>query len=136
MTVVDKQTALDDLDRFAEEMGLDLDTSSMDEEDIKSLDKLKGQLVKAMQDGHLVIDGEGQAVFTPSHPKSKDIGQLIFKEPRASSFMSMDRTKKNQDFKKLNMLIAEMVGQDVAVIGRLYNRDYKIVQAIVMLFLG
>lgn len=130
---VDLETAEAELERFAEEMDLDLDKSDMDGDDLKSYESVKKVVIRSIRKGNLVINDDGEPEFTPV---KGNLGTLVFKEPEGSNFQAMDRAKANEDFKKLNSLIAELVGKSAGEIGSLKQRDYKVVQALLMLFLG
>ena len=131
---VDKETAESEIERFALAMDLDLDTSEMDEEDRKALDQQKRVLLLSIQKGNLVINENGEPVFTPTKGENRE--PLTFFEPDGASFMTMDKMKKNHDVAKMYGIMADMTKTHSKVFAKLKHRDNKICQAIVTLFLG
>lgn len=126
------EVAEQEFQRFAETMDLDVDPSSMTEEDRKSFETSKRRLIRAMESGHLVIDDKGQPVYTP-----RDGGEPItFYEPTGASFMAMDGKPKNADIQKMFAVMADMTRRDAKTFAKLPNRDLKVCQTIAVLFLA
>jgi hypothetical protein len=133
MTVVAKEVAESEFSRFIEAMDLDIDSSSMDAEDLKSFESAKRKILRAIERGQLVIDDKGQPVFAPQMSKTEPI---TFYEPTGASFMAMDAKKKGHDVAKMFSVMADMTRRDIKTFSQLANRDFQVCQAIVMLFLG
>ncbi len=131
---IDAETAESEIERFAEAMDLDLDTSKMDEEDRKAFDQQKRVLTLSIQKGNLIINDKGEPVFTPTMGDNLD--PLTFYEPDGASFMTMDKMKKNADVAKMFGIMADMTKTHSKVFAKMKNRDSKVCQAIVTLFLG
>ncbi len=131
MSKVALEVAEAEFTRFAEAMDLDLDKSKMDADDQKSLAEVKAKVLRAMEDGRLVIDEKGQPVFTPHSGAA-----ITFYEPTGASFMAMDSKKKGQDIAKMYAVMADMTHVDAKVFATMANRDLKVCQAVVSLFLG
>ncbi|MFW6031048.1 MAG: hypothetical protein ACOC9T_00535 [Myxococcota bacterium] len=117
--------------RFLDAMDLDHDEEGMDEEDLKSFQKEKARVVKAIQDGRMSIDEKGQPTFQPT-----DGEPITFREPRGSTLMAMDSKKKNHDVTKLFATMAEMTKVPVQKFSKMPNRDLKVCLAVTLLFLG
>jgi hypothetical protein len=128
---VAKEVAEADFERFLEAMDLDPDRGRMDADDVKSFEDVKAKFVRAVQRGQLVVDEKGQPVVTTSDGKT-----LTFYEPTGASFTAMDSRKKGQDVAKMIAMMGDMCRVGPAVFAGLKNRDFKICQAIVQLFLG
>ena len=63
---VSKDAAEFEFLRFVEAMAIDVDTSTMDDDDLKSYEKQKGRIISAIMAGSLVINDNGEPVFTPA----------------------------------------------------------------------
>lgn len=119
--------------RFTEAMDLDLDPKHWDAEDKKSFDDSKGKFLRAIQRGHLAVDEHGQPVFTPQlEPKTP----ITFYEPDGACIMAVDLAKKNHDAAKTFKVLAAMTKQPEGTFAKMKNRDLKICQAVLGLFLG
>ena len=130
---VNQETAMVEFDRFTESMDLDLDLTGMDDEDKIDFSKHRGALIRAIQIGSLVINDEGEPVFTPQRENGESI---TFHEPRGSALMAMDRKKKNHDMGKLFATMAEMTGRNPGTFSKMLMPDLKICMAIGTLFLA
>lgn len=126
------EVAEQEFERFTESMDLDVNTSHMDAEDLKSYQDAKRKIVNEIMHGHLVIDEKGQPVYTPKC----GLQTITFYEPTGASFMAMDGKKKGQDIGKLCALMADMTRQPPGLFAKLPGRDFKVCQTLVVLFLG
>jgi Zn-finger domain-containing protein len=124
-----------ELDRFAEEMDLDLDTADMDAEDLAQFTKLRKRLLHAIQKGALVINDNGEAVYTPQNRKSKHQDALTFRERTGASLMAMDGKKKNYDVTKTYAVMADMCKVHPNVFAGLVGIDAKICEALFALLM-
>lgn len=118
--------------RFCESMDLDVDMSRMDADDLKSFDDARHILVSAIMQGSLVIDDKGQPVYTTK------IGgdEITFYEPTGASFMSADTKKREQQVAKTFGIMAAMTHLPEVFFAKMPQRDLKVCQTIVKLFLG
>lgn len=130
---VASEVAEAEFDRFAEAMDLDVEPKGMDEEDLSTFRTCKRQMLREMLRGNLVINEKGEAAYTP---KVGNTEQLTFHEPDGAALMSMDRTKKGHDQKKLNSLMAEMTQTNEARFSSMKQRDLRICSSITILFLA
>jgi hypothetical protein len=124
--------------RFLEAMDLQekFDAKEMDPEDVKAIAETKRIVISAMQRGNLVIDADGQPVFTPMTISSAQFGEITFHEPTGADLMAMDGVKQNRDVERTNRLLAALTNQSPAIFAKMKNRDLKVCQAIVTLFLS
>lgn len=120
--------------RFAEAMGLDVDQKGMDDEDKKSFLVAKNRILGAMRDGGLVIDAEGRVVFTPIVGTNKD--PITFYEPTGAALIAMDQKKSGHDMAKGFAFLADMTKEPISRFVAMANRDLKVCQAVLGLFLG
>lgn len=132
--IVPEMAALE-FDRWAEEMALDLDTSNMDAEDLTQFDKQRRRLVKAIGDGHLVINENGEAVYTPQNKKTKHTDAITFHERTGSAVMAMDGKKKNYDVAKTYAVMGEMCKVHPNIFATMVGIDGKICEALFSLLM-
>lgn len=129
--VVATEVAAAEFARFCEQMDLDVDTKRMDAEDLKTFESAKHKLVREIERGSLTIDDKGQPVY-----RTSDGVTVTFYEPTGASFMAMDTKKKDQNVAKMFAVLADMTKLDQSVFAKMKNRDSRICQTIVALFLG
>lgn len=133
-TVIVTEVAEQDFERFADQMDLDLNTDTMDEEDRKEFEKQKSRLVDAIKSGALEIADNGEPTFTPQRSKNTD--PITFHEPTGAALMAMDRKKKTEDVGKLYAAMGEITGKPANTFSKMKMADLKICMAITTLFLG
>jgi len=131
---VAKEVAEAEFERFAEAMDLDVDTSIMDEDDRKGFDLQKNRIVSAIRSGAMVVNEDGEPVFTPQ--RMKDAGTITFHEPDGAALMAMDRKKKSEDIGKLYATMGAMTGTTAKTFSGMKMADLKVCMAIATLFLG
>lgn len=124
-----------EFERFAEAMDLDLDPSKMDEEDLTAFNKQKGRILRAVQRGALVFNEDGEAVYTPYHPKSGHKEPITFHERTGASLMAMDGKKKGHDVAKTYAVLADMCKVHQNVFAGLVGPDVKTCEAIFALLM-
>lgn len=127
---VTEEVAIQDFERFCEEQGIEVDVTTLNEEDLASYNKQKGLVVAAIMAGKIVIDEEGCAVFTYKG------GTVTFEEPDGSALLAMDRAKKGEDIKAMNLCMGAITGTDAKTFARMKMRDLKVCMAITALFLA
>ena len=116
-------------------MDIDIDTSDMDNDDLNAFNKVKKRLVKAVQKGSLIFNEDGEAVYTPSHSKSKHKEAITFHERTGASLMAMDGKKKGHDVTKMYAVLANMCGLHQAAFAGLVGEDVKICEALFALLM-
>ena len=115
-------------------MDLDIDISNMDEDDRKGLELNKNRIVKAIVNGSMVVNDDGEPVFTPTN--SKDPNPLTFHEPSGASLMAMDKKKKSEDMGKMYAIMGNVTKTNAQVFSSMNNRDLKVCMAVITLFLA
>lgn len=133
--VVAEDVALDDFERFAECMDLDLDVSQMDADDLAGLAKQKSRIIKAMRIGALVISENGEAVYTPQNPRTKNKDPLTFRERSGASLMAMDGKKKGHDAAKTYAVMADITGVPAGTFASMVGADIKVCEALFALLM-
>jgi len=119
--------------RFGETMDLDFVTARMDDEDSKAFEKQKGIFIRAVRLGRLIVDQDGQPVYTP---QMGDVKSITFYEPDGACIMAIDEAKKNHDVTKSFKVLRAVTKQSDGVFAKMKNRDLKVCQAVINLFLG
>lgn len=122
-----------ELQRWWDAMDLVFDQSTWDNDDKKSFRSAHEIIIRAMQRGHLVIDEKGQPVYTP---QSGNRTPVVFYEPTGASLMAMDQKKSGHDVGKGFMVAADMTKTSAQLFAKMANRDLKVCQAVIALFLG
>ena len=130
---VAREVCEQEFERFLTAMDLDVDRAGMDEDDRKSLASAQRIITRAMESGNLVINEAGEPVYTP---QIGDTSAITFHEPMGATYMAMDTKKQGQNVGKLYASMADCTHQPAARFAKMANRDVKVCQAIVGLFLG
>lgn len=127
------ELAAQDFDRFIEAMDIEANLADMDEDDKSGFNQQKARVMQSITSGTVVIDDEGQPVFTP---KRSGGDPITFYEPTGASLMAMDRKKKAEDVGKLYATMADMTKQPAKRFANMKYADLKVCIAITTLFLG
>lgn len=135
MNKIDLETAQLEFERFIEAMDIDADTSMMDAEDLAAFNKQKGRLIRAISSGALVINDDGEAVYTPSNSKSRYKDPITFHERTGASLMAMDGKKKGHDVRRTYAVMADMCKVHENVFAGLVGVDIKVCEAIFALLM-
>lgn len=129
------EVAENEYDRFLEAMDIDIDEAKLDAEDLTQYQKQRGKILKAIVAGDLVVNENGEAVYTPSHKESKYTEALTFHERTGASLMAMDGKKKNYDVAKTYAIMGDMCRVHPGVFSKLAGRDIKISEALFSLLM-
>ena len=127
------EVADDEFSRFVESMDLDVNTDGLDDDEKKDLSIQKGRVVTAIMSGSVVINDEGEPVFTPQR---EDGDAITFYEPTGAALMAMDRKKQSEEISKMFAAMAAITKTHSKVFSRMKMSDLKICLAITTLFLG
>lgn len=134
LNVVAKDVAIQEFERFVELMDLDVDTSTMSAEDKEGFEQQKARIVKAIMRGSLVVNDNGEPIFTPQ--RTKDAEAITFYEPTGAALMAMDRKKKSEDIGKFYAAMGDISKTHASTFSRMKAPDLKVCMAITTLFLG
>lgn len=133
--LIDREVAELEFERFVEAMDLDFDESLMDADDLSQFNKQKYRVIRAIESSALVINEDGEAVYTPQNRKSKYQNPITFHERTGASLMAMDSKKKNQDMAKTYAIMADMCKVPQSVFSGLVGIDGKVCEAIYTLLM-
>ena len=134
MEKISKEMAEAEFNRFADLMDLDLDPSGMSSDDRADFVVEKRKIIRALCKGDLVINENGEPIFTPV--RSEDKEPITFFEPTGASLAAMDRTKKDHDITKMFTTMADMTKRNAATFACMKMPDLKVCMGISTLFLG
>lgn len=132
---VAREVALDDFNNFCEAMDIDNNVDEMSEEDAKSFQEPREVILKAVMSGNLTFNDDHEPVYAPRN-SPKVAGPLTFREPNGADYMAMDRKKDGQNFGKMWAMADSLTRSAPGTIANLRNRDLKVVQAIMQLFMA
>ena len=132
-STVSNDVAESEFNRWCEAMDLDIDEKYMSEDDLESFQSQKRRIIRYMERGAVVINGEGEAVLKPV--KADHLDEITFHERTGSTIMAADKRKKNDSAGKMYAMIAEMTGLAPAQITKLKGSDIKVAEAIFTLLM-
>jgi hypothetical protein len=137
MNTVSLDVAIDEFERFCGAMDLDFDLTKMTaEEDRKSFEQTRDRVVRSIERGHLIINENGEPVFTPQLGDGDARSPITFHEPTGATVLAIDKAKKGQDAQKTFLMLADFTGQPVVRYAKMANRDFRVCQALMTLFLA
>ena len=132
---VDKKTAEQDFNCFAEAWEIDTDVEEMTQEDRDSFNDQKRKIVKAIRIGRASVDGKGDIAYVLKEPVHS-VDSLTLTMPRGEGYMEMDRYKEQQSVRKFMAVMGHMSGKPVKVFSDMSGIDVKFCMAVSTLFLA
>lgn len=132
--VVAREVAELEFDRFVDSMGIDLDPSVIDDEDKKGLSVSKYRIIRAIRRGFLVINEDGEPVFTPERIPIKE--PITFHCPTGAALMEMDKKQLNHDITKSIAVLASISKTNTAIFANMEIPDLNVCTAILIVFLA
>lgn len=133
MEKVDIETAELELERFAEAMDLDLDADGLDDDDRTQLEKMKRRFMRGIQNGSLVVNDSGEAIYTPQ--KSSYQEPIHFHERTGATVLASDGFKKGKDMAKTYAAMADLCRIPSKVFANLRGIDIKMCETIFALLM-
>lgn len=129
------EVALEEFNRFTDAMDIDGDTSRMDDEDRNAFNKQRNRILGAIEAGALIINEDGEAVYTPQNAKSGCKAPIHFHERTGASLMAADKAKKGHDAAKTYAVMADMCQVHPSTFAGLVGSDIKICEALFALLM-
>ena len=127
-----------EFNRFCEEM--DIDTDCHNEEDQESLDKIKSKIIKALMTGNLVINDDGEPVYTTKKPVKvggeEDIRTLTFYDYDGELMTATHGYSSKKPFHQMFALMGKMTRTSPAMFMNMNRRDLAVCNGIATLFLA
>lgn len=133
---VDRESAEAEFARFVNLMALDVDETTLEDEDKKGLRENKRHIIDAIMAGSLVVNDKGEPIFTPARADSSSHHPIIFHEPAGSALMEMDRKADGKNVGKIVDVMASITKTNPAKLTGLKNPDFKVCLAVTLLYLG
>lgn len=121
MPKADPEAALAEFERLAAAADVNIDASTMDEESAEDLDDVRKVITLAIEEGHLSVDAEGQAVLA-----TKANGDISFRVPRGEDLMIMANAKEDRRMEAMGRFVSSITGKDTRTIGKLSKREWKL----------
>jgi hypothetical protein len=138
MAQMDRKTADREFDQWADAMRLDLDQEGRDENDRSDFQLFRHRMVKALMGGHGTIDKEDEKTVFILDPLTEDYNgdPIVFRKPKGSAFLVMDRKKKTADIGKMYASMGDMTGLPAATFSKLDTDDVQVCIAVWSFLLG
>lgn len=134
---IDNVTAVKDFESWCDAVGIDYDESSMSSEDQKGFVDLKNRIVKAIQEGSCVVDGDKIEYTLGNRYEGQMAGmKIIVGMPTGRVFLGMDGYKDTQAIHKLHGAMSALTGFDVGFFAKMNIKDWKFFQSVLTLFLA
>lgn len=130
---VSEDVALESFEAYCNFHKIDIDTTAMDQEDLKGFTRLRRIVILAICTGALVLDKD-EAIYTCQMTPGVD--SVTMRAPDGAAMMAMDRKKKDQDVAKMFGCMAQMCRIPEQTFSKMHNTDLKVLTALVTLFLG
>lgn len=129
--------AVTEFNRWAEENGIDVDTTSMNDEEKSTFDSQKRTIVKSIAKGQTVVNDNDDLEITlgAKNPEGYAGTKLVFKAPSAQAYLGMDNFKPNQNVHKMVAYMSAMTGKDIAYFSKIANADFKLFMAVATFFI-
>ncbi len=122
-----------EFDNYVDGKRICVDTSIMNEEDLSTFLTNKNRIISAIRYGDLVFNDDGKAVYTPTHPESRDKEPLTFGERTGVTSMAADGKKKGENMKGAYATIAAQCGVHTSIITNLAGYDLKVMESLYIL---
>lgn len=123
-----------EFNRFVAAMKLDVEEEYLNDEDKAGLQLNRRRMLRAIEDGSLVIDGDGIPIYTPQ--RSDNTEPITFHEPTGASLMAMDRKKAGADVGKMFSIMADFTRTEQGRFAGLKTSDLNVCMAVATLYLG
>lgn len=134
---ISKEMAEEEFKNWCEANELDCDETSMNEEDKAAFEPLKNRIVKAIQKGVVVIDGDTIEYTLSGKYEGSMAGMKIkINSPTARLFSGMDGYKDTQMIKKLQGAMSALCGIDIGIFSKMTIPDWKFFQSVCVLFMN
>jgi hypothetical protein len=121
-----EDVALAEFERMCSLARVDTDESTMDDESRTKWRELKGDLVKLIRTGAIVVDETG----------APTCAGLKFRAPTGATFIALETYGEGKNMSNMAAAMCEMTGSDKGTFAKLHGRDFQDCSKIATLFLG
>ncbi len=136
--VVAKEVAEAEFERFLDAMDLVPERHDLRGDDLDEFQDAKARILLAIRRGHLVIDEEGQPVYTPQVGEREPI---TFYEPTGATYTAKPamagrggKRKTPDEMDRMHAMLADMTRQPIVRFKKMKGRDVKVCHAIWSIF--
>lgn len=135
MSKVARDVAEAEFERMCTARRVCTDVDQLDADDITGLDDIRKKVVRAIVAGDLVVEENGDPVYTPPVAGAKS---LHFHKPTSATYMAMDGKSDDAQGSHMRMVraVTEMTRSNKGEISKLEAPDYQVCQSIAQLFLA
>ena len=120
MPKADPEAALMEFERLAAAADVNVDASTMDGESADDLEDVRNVITKAIENGELSVDGDGQALMATSK------GELRFRAPLGEDLMIMANARDDRRMEAMGRFVSSITGKDTRTIGKLSKKEWKL----------
>lgn len=118
------EAALEEFERMAAAADVNIDSTSMDEEEAEDLEDVRRLFTGAIEDGRLAVDEEGRAVL-----QTED-GPITFRPPVGRDLMIMASSKDDRRMEAMARFVCSITGQSHARVNSLKKNEWKLAMRI------
>lgn len=136
MIKIEEDVAEIEFNRFTEAMDLDFDTESMDSSDLTQFRRRKKLLIREIMFGSLVVNENGEFVYTPKNKRSKYQESITFYERDGAALMAMDGKKTGYEVAKMYAVLSAMCKVPPKTFASLVGVDIRVSEAIFVLLMA
>jgi hypothetical protein len=129
--VLGRDVAEQEFTRWADSMGIDIDTGAMAEDERGDFARFRDRIVRAIETGSAVVNDAGELSYTPT--RSEGVADLTFYTPRGSAYLA---SKQTDGIRRLFDAAGDITRQPPAVFSKMHIADVKMVIAVTSLFLA
>lgn len=135
---ISKELAIEEFNKWADQLGIDYDVDSMNDEDKAEFEKIQRPVIRAIQSGDCVINNTSLE-YTIKECDGVDFlsgKQIVIEKPKGKICMGLDGYKDTQNARRLNGAMGVMTGLDSGIFPKLDMKDYSFFRSVVTLFLS
>lgn len=135
MSKVAMEVAVAEFERMCKARRVCTDPAMLDDGDVAGLADIRKKLTRAIVAGDLVIEDNGDPVYTPPVEGAKP---LRFHKPTSATYMAMDGKDEDAQGSHMRMVrgITEMTRSNKGDVSKLDAPDYQVCQSLAQLFLA
>ncbi len=130
MSKVNLEVANAEFERWAESNELSIDTSTFDQDELKTFEAFRHKFIVRMQKGQLVVEDNGDLLFEPKGSKQ----QLRFDEP--TGLILSARMKNDDDTQAARRMLAQWTGTEPNTFAQMPLRDFTFCSEILGFFVN
>ena len=117
--------------RMCEAFRVDDNTSNLDEAELANWNELRGDIIRDICRGALVIDTEGRPVFTPQGGKA-----ITFSPPTGATIIALETHGKDKQISNTVAAMCDMTETNRGDFARMPARDFQACSRLAKLFLA